>query len=66
MNKENKTLYGMQLETKRPALVFNLLVCTRNGEPSHRVPLENYNLSASEGNQSTDTELNKFLQQLAA
>ena len=57
----NRTLYGMQLETTRPAIKFNLLVCSKDGEPSHRVPLENYNVPMSGGDQSTDKELNEFL-----
>ena len=60
-DKLNRTLYGMQLETKRPAIKFNLLVCSKDGEPSHRVPLENYSVPPSGGDQSTDRELNEFL-----
>lgn len=60
-NKENKTLYCMQLETRRPHTLFNLLVCSRDGEPSHKVDMNNYTIPLSQGDESTDTELNNFL-----
>lgn len=60
-DKTNRTIYGMQLETTRPQIKFNLLVCSRDGEPSHIVPMDNYIIPMSKGDQSTDKELNQFL-----
>ncbi len=65
-NPENKTLYAMQIASLHPAPTFSLMVCSRDGEPSHNADARNFVIPESKGNESTDQELNDFLENQAA
>ena len=62
-NKENKTLYCLQSDSNRTK-DYMLYVCSKDGEPSHSVPILNCTFDRARGNEITDKEINNFLEDL--
>lgn len=67
-DKPDRTLYAMQQDWTRAMAekyghqLFNLYVCSRDGEPSHTIPLDRIrSIDVPTGDSSTERELIQFL-----
>jgi len=58
--RHERKLYCFQLASVQTG-EFEFAICSRDGEPSHRVKILDEEIPLSKGNESTDRELNEWL-----